>query len=111
LNRQIQEDNDQRQAEAIADYEASLNYYLSTIALLEDQILDIAFAREVAYADFEAKHGSPFVRFRNYCGNAEDFFGCVNEGSAMRMFETEITQVEQSISSYNHRINLLVDPY
>jgi hypothetical protein len=113
-NRQVQEENDrleaERKAQAIADYEASLNYHLSQIGLYEKLILDLTAERDAAYADFEAKHGSPYVRYQNNCGNADDFHACVRDFSGMRRFDEEIARAEDSIYFQNIRVGQLAYP-
>lgn len=117
-NRQVAEEyerNDlleaERRAEAIAEYESRLGYYLSEIAYFEERIGALEASRDAAYSAFESQYGSPFVRFNTYCGNTDDFFGCVNGAAAMPNYEFEITQAESNIDSYLYYIETLPYPY
>jgi len=117
-NRQVAEEyerNDllaaERRAEAIAEYESRIGYYLSEIAYFEEQIAALEASRDAAYSAFESQYGSPFVRFNTYCGNTDDFFGCVNGAAAMPNYEFQITQAESNIDSYLYYIETLPYPY
>ena len=117
-NRQVAEERErndlleaERRAEAIAEYESRLGYYLSEIDYFEERIAALEVSRDAAYSAFESQYGSPFVRFNTYCGNTDDFFGCVNGAATMPNYEFEITQAESNIDSYLYYIETLPYPY
>jgi len=103
-------DQDRRQ-KAIAEYESALSYYTSEIQYLTETIEALKQSRDVAYSDFEREFGVPFVRFNTDCGNATDFFRCINASAAMPTFEFSIQQAENNIGIYNRAIGALRYPY
>ena len=101
----------ERREKAIAEYEAAMAHYLSEIQWLEASILRMESERVAAYADFEREFGVPFVRFNTNCGNATDFFRCVNASASMPTYEFSIGQAETNIRLYQRAIDALIYPY
>jgi hypothetical protein len=101
----------ERRQRAIDDYEAALSHYISEIQRLTEGIESMKTSRDVAYSDFEREFGVPFVRFNTDCGNATDFFRCINASAAMPTFEFSIRQAETNIGIYNRAIDALIYPY
>ncbi len=101
----------ERRQKAIDEYESALSYYTSEIQRLAEGIESMKTSRDVAYGDFEREFGVPFVRFNTDCGNATDFFRCINAAAAMPTFEFSIQQAENNIGIYNRAIDALQYPY
>lgn len=116
LQRQLDQQNaqleGQRHADAIADYESKLNLYASEIATRQIQIEQLYYERDVAYAQFEATYGIPFVRGDNSrCGYTSDMFGCINAHASMPLYEFSIDQLASDIDFYFGLADSLVSPY
>ena len=101
----------ERREKAIAEYEASMDYFLSQIHWLEAAVLQMESERVAAYADFEREFGVPFVRFRTNCADAPDFFRCVNTSASMPTYELSIEMAETDIRIYKMAIDALIYPY
>ena len=111
LNAQRNQIEQERRQKAISEYEAAMAHYLSEIEWFEASIEQLERRRATAYADFEQEYGVPFVRFNTDCGNATDFFGCINASASMPTYEFSIGQAETNIRLYRQAIDALIYPY
>jgi len=101
----------QRRADAIADYESKMSFYISQVAELESRAAQLYAERDAAYAGFASQYGVSYDPNSNAnCNNAADFFGCVNAHASMPRYDFSIQQAANDINFYLNLINSLVYP-
>lgn len=116
LQRQIDEQNAaleaQRRADAIADYESKMSFYISQVAELESRAAQLYAERDAAYSSFANQYGVGYDPNSNAsCNSAADFFGCLNAHASMPRYDFTIQQTANDINYYLDLIEGLVYPY
>lgn len=116
LQRQIDEQNAvleaQRRADAIADYESKMSFYISQVAELESRAAQLYAERDAAYSSFANQYGVGYDPNSNAsCNSAADFFGCLNAHASMPRYDFTIQQTANDINFYLDLIEGLVYPY
>lgn len=116
LQREIDQQNAnleaQRQADAIADYESKMSFYISQVAELESRAAQLYAERDAAYSSFANQYGVGYDPNSNAsCNSAADFFGCLNAHASMPRYDFTIQQTANDINFYLNLIEGLVYPY
>lgn len=102
----------QRRADAIADYESKMSFYISQVAELESRAAQLYAERDAAYSSFANQYGVGYDPNSNAsCNSAADFFGCLNAHASMPRYDFTIQQTANDINFYLNLIEGLVYPY
>lgn len=102
----------QRRADAIADYESKMSFYISQVAELESRAAQLYAERDAAYSSFANQYGVSYDPNNNAsCNSAADFFGCLNAHASMPRYDFTIQQTANDINFYLDLIEGLVYPY
>lgn len=102
----------QRRADAIADYESKMSFYISQVAELESRAAQLYAERDAAYSSFANQYGVGYDPNSNAsCNSAADFFGCLNAHASMPRYDFTIQQSANDINFYLNLIEGLVYPY